>query len=1062
MAIRAVERDGQVWFITNNIKREEIGGVFAHDLGVHVGMVNIYGQKTLNHILSSARSMRESSDDWRDSFGVSEKLFSFITKAPASVSEAAREQWAMYTPEEAQAFITEEAIGYYTQRVDPYVGRKKGITDDLWTMLVDWVKRQSARVKRWLGKAMSEEEIIAFVRGGIRGAHNRNMEQSSIRKTENYSAILDSEAGLGLDQKAIDTANAVLNRFTSEKSLENIAFARGIKDKIMKFFYPFKPVPYSGMYKMGRSETEGLKAEKEKIGQEILKAYKNISPEENDQSVEYLTTPDADPMMIKSKRIRDASVKYKGLINKVGEEAVAMGLIPEDQLIKDAYLPRIFLMNLLSTKNPTSSPWGRKPSQLHWTKERIDMYKEMREMKGEITDVRYLVYKAYTIPAQDMVLLDFLQGISQEVAFEEGKAPWVLPNQWIVFKVTDPKTGETLTKRRTVAAIRREIQGLSRVADNPATEERVKKNIATYIGELEAQIKKFYVKIGAPSNPTEEQANEAILKYHSKDYDPKNFRPIPDHERFGPVAGLWLRKEIYDDILGNADIAFGEANPWNPFGTHTKMAKWVSLFKLFKVPLNPPSVARNMVTNSVNMHLLGGIPFTAQPSLLRSAFRAEYKDIDDGPKLGENKLTAHQIANKYGISGTTVVSAEMRQLEDVFRGAEKQGIFSLTHKFGVAARKIGKTGAEIYQMLEVMGKTAVIQYNLEHKTHILEEIRNLPENLGPDGKPAITLEYAAVLEANRVLFDYSEVSPIVRGLRSSFFGAPFITFQVKVLPELIKVAAKYPWRFWPYVALFAGAQALFGSNPLEDDEWDKVIRLAPEWIRERGSGFIMPYRDEHGRLQVADLSYFFPWSGITQTVGGLVKGEWGQAAREAGLVAPGWQLANALLSNKDTFTGREIINENDSSFDKAYDTLSYAWQMSMPNVLTRRGFVNMPSLLKAVARMDPDELEGKIFDATFSRENRYGEPKRDVLAAVLSLAGLNLTPIPPGARGIQRKRYLAKERQLKADITSIRDDRSLTKKQRDRQINHLRRKIDEAREERREFSKETAGVGAVL
>jgi len=1060
MAIRAVERDGQVWFITNNIKREEIGGVFAHDLGVHVGMVNIYGQKTLNHILSSARSMRESSDDWRDSFGVAEKLFSFITKAPASVSEAAREQWATYTPEEAQAFITEEAIGYYTQRVDPYAGRKKGITDDLWTMLVDWVRRQSAQIKRWLGKAMSEEEIIAFIRGGIRGAHNRNMEQASIRKTENYSAILDSEKGMGLDQKAIDTANAVLNRFTSERALENVSLARAIKDKVVKFFYPLKLLSFSGMYKMGRSLTMGRMSEADEEGQVILKAFANLADEDNLEIYNYLTTPGADPTLIKNKEYRDAAVKYKGFINKIGREAVERGIIPEDQLITDAYLPQIFLKNLLSTKNPTSSPWGRKPSQMHWAKERIDMYKEMKEMQGEIMDVRYLIYKAYTVPTQDLILLDFLEGISKEVAFEEGKAPWVLPNQWLVFKVTDPRTGKIITKRRTIAAIRREIEGFQRVADHADTTERVKKNIATHIGELEEQVRKYYIKIGAPKNPTEAQVNDAVEKYHSKDYDTKNFRPLPSEERFGGAKGLWVRKEIYDDILGNADIAFGEVNPWNPFGSHTRMARWVSIFKLLKVPLNPPSAARNFVTNSVNMQLLGGMPFSSQPSRLRSAFRAHYKNIDDGPKF--NGLTAYQIAKKYGISGTTLVSAEIRQLEDVFRGAEKEGIFSILHKFSVAGKKIGKTGAQIYQMLEVMGKTALIQYYLEHKTDVLREVQNLPENIGPDGKTSISLEYAAVIEANRVLFDYSEVSPIVRGLRSSFFGAPFITFQVKVLPELLKVAARHPLRFWPYVAFYASAQALFGSNPFTDDEWDQVIRLAPEWIRERGSGFIMPMRDEHGRIQVADLSYFFPWSGITQTVGGLVRGEWGQAAREAGLVAPGWQLANALLSNKDTFTGREIINENDSSFDKGYDTLSYAWQMAMPNVLTRRGFVNMPSLLKAVARMDPDELEGKIFDATFSRENRYGEPKRDVTSAMLSLVGLNLTPIPPDARRIQRKRYLAKERQLKADITSISTDRSLTKKQRDRQINHLRRRIDEAREERREFSQETAGVGAVL
>ena len=159
-----------------------------------------------------------------------------------------------------------------------------------------------------------------------------------------------------------------------------------------------------------------------------------------------------------------------------------------------------------------------------------------------------------------------------------------------------------------------------------------------------------------------------------------------------------------------------------------------------------PSAARNFITNSVNMQLLGGMPFASQPSRLRSAFRAHYKNIDDGPKF--NGLTAYQIAKKYGISGTTLVSAEIRQLEDVFRGSEKEGIFSILHKFSTASKKIGKTGAQIYQMLEVMGKTALIQYYLEHKTDMLREVQNLPENMGPDGKTAISLEYAAGIVAN--------------------------------------------------------------------------------------------------------------------------------------------------------------------------------------------------------------------------------------------------------------------------------------------------------------------------
>jgi hypothetical protein len=483
---------------------------------------------------------------------------------------------------------------------------------------------------------------------------------------------------------------------------------------------------------------------------------------------------------------------------------------------------------------------------------------------------------------------------------------------------------------------------------------------------------------------------------------------------------------------------------------------------MLNVPMNPPSVARNGVANMIALDVFGDVRLWKQPALLKEAFRESIKGergtVFKDSVTGES-FTAYELAKKQGITASTMVSAEIRKMEAFLTDVEKDGIlYSWTANFQKYWGKASDTAGFIYSQLEIIGKVAYINHALQHQRDHLTKEMNKPKNLGPDGKPNVTIEDVAVQRANEVLFDYSEVHPFVRGMRSSFFGAPFITYQVKVIPQLLKVAATSPQRFLPYVALFAGAQAAFGSNPFEDDDWDKLIKVMPEWIRDSGHGMIMPYKDEHGRWQAADLSYYFPWGAPVALFHSARKGEVKEAVKEFGLIAPGWQIAVALLENKDTWGGHAIVDPNGTASDKVMDMFNYAWSMSMPSIIGRRGLVNMPSLLEAAARMDASELEGKIFDATMDRTGRYGDPKRDLTSALLSIVGFNTYPIAPDARGRQLRRYKSEIDSYRRSIQKAKDDKSLSKSQEKRRINALKDKIDEARRKRKEFAQETTGI----
>jgi len=259
--------------------------------------------------------------------------------------------------------------------------------------------------------------------------------------------------------------------------------------------------------------------------------------------------------------------------------------------------------------------------------------------------------------------------------------------------------------------------------------------------------------------------------------------------------------------------------------------------------------------------------------------------------------------------------------------------------------------------------------------------------------------------------------------------------------------------------MFAGAQAAFGSMPFVDDDWDEFMRLAPEWIRQNGHGMLMPWKDANGNVQVADLSYYFPWSGIWELQGNIRRLELKQGAQEFGLIAPGWQLAVALMQNKDTWRGSQIVDPNGSSADKAMDAFNWMWGMSMPSIITRSGLVNMPSVLEAVVRLDPGELEGKLADAAMGKVGRYGDPKKDMFGAIASVVGLGIYPIAPDAKRRELRRYESKINRFEKDITRARKDESLSDKQEARQINILRDKIDMARLKRKEFRAGKIGVG---
>jgi hypothetical protein len=86
----------------------------------------------------------------------------------------------------------------------------------------------------------------------------------------------------------------------------------------------------------------------------------------------------------------------------------------------------------------------------------------------------------------------------------------------------------------------------------------------------------------------------------------------------------------------------------------------------------------------------------------------------------------------------------------------------------------------------------------------------------------------------------------------------------------------------------------------------------PKWIRDKGSAFLLPFKDENDKWQVFDFSYFLPWSMFTGIIKDTAEGELSEALEtNRGVWWPLPQLITAWTTNIDPFTKRKISNEYD-------------------------------------------------------------------------------------------------------------------------------------------------------
>jgi hypothetical protein len=817
-------------------------------------------------------------------------------------------------------------------------------------------------------------------------------------KTGKASDTVLSEEAIVAYDKALDGDPSAISKLPGGDTarLNSEKWAK-LGTKVQTFFDPTHMIDKYPILSEFRNLLFGKIGMATQRARDLSAAISKGTPEVQAQAYTFLTTRDANPNIITDENVRKASIEVKKEINRTAQEMVTKGFLSQESLDKyyDQYLPRMYLYYEATGRGIKSPNMGI--SAQEYLDLRKEIPEEQRKLLGEIKNPAFLSYVALSRPQKDLAMAEYFDQIKAQTGVN-----WIAPNSLVEFQ------GEMVTPYWLLA----EANTMDAVAN---LSEQTDPAAAKLMRERADNMRR----IAAP----EKERQEAIAI-------PENYQRLPDSPRYGALRGAIIQKGIYDDIIGTfVSIPIGD----KPYiqgllgDEQSTVVKINQLWKMSKITLNIPSQVRNAISNMIAMNLFGGVPLHRIAPLLARASR----------EISENGKN-WQEAQKYGISGGTMSAAEMikvrTELEQYLRRGGGKDIFGAFAAARIAAGKTIGAASDTYQAVEVRFKMAMFIHGRE-------------KGLSPS---------AAMDAANDALFDYTLVNPNIRFLRNTPLGLPFVTYYYKALPKLIETAYKHPLRFAPYVAMmYAIPQMTMLALDIDDDDYEALRKSLPEYIRNKGSLLILPWKDEKGRWQYMDMAPFFPWAVFSDPiVQAVLRQDPGGGLNEARkLITPSGPVITVIAgiaTGRDPFTDKEIIDPRQTPQNKALALMSYAWNQAMPSMLAIDA-VNPQNAAGAIPRLYND-----AFGSGTGLDKR-GQPKPEFLADAARLFGANVNALEPVTQRALNINYMTNKIRASESLRAqIAKDQSMTPVARQKEISSLNEKIREDYKKLQEYATETA------
>lgn len=480
-----------------------------------------------------------------------------------------------------------------------------------------------------------------------------------------------------------------------------------------------------------------------------------------------------------------------------------------------------------------------------------------------------------------------------------------------------------------------------------------------------------------------------------------NWKQLPKDRKLGKLSEMWVEPKIFADI--NDVIHFTDKDQLNTFLKQIN-AHW----KATKTIMNPATHFRNIFSNFIMLDF-SGVSILDTMRLIPEAIKAI---------RGNGKYAQEFKASR--LDNTTFNTQELGQYLDLVQENQGTGfmgmrglnfgeaIVKLYGKVSLVDTKVGETMGKVYQMEEVLGKA--IKFIAERENgKTINEARN---------------------EANKWLFDYSDVPSIVRKLRTNpVFGLPFVTWSYKAFPRIIEAAMTRPIAFWKYPVIFSALMKYaLEAMGIDDDDWEKIKADLPDRML-KGEWLLLPFKDENGKMQMLDLTYILPYKDVYDVIAsGFTLASTGKFNNDDDIVdglvglfqAPILKSAAELIANKNTYTNTPIWLDVDTANEKLVKASDYMYKTFMPSLAPEIPFVT-----------EGGYSYHKMRSVISGRDDYYGRTFGFAPAVSSSFLGLKTSPIEM-EKNIDNKLYKLQDQlnQLALKRNKMLRDESLTEETR--------------------------------
>lgn len=396
--------------------------------------------------------------------------------------------------------------------------------------------------------------------------------------------------------------------------------------------------------------------------------------------------------------------------------------------------------------------------------------------------------------------------------------------------------------------------------------------------------------------------------------------------KLGTLAGKYVPEPIFRDI---------EEMIKTKSGFEKAVGKAVGTWKFGKVVLNPATHARNILSNFLLNDFEGLSPTR----------------LDVYTKAAKSLLTKDETYREAKAMGLGLDTFAAQEIKDLLLPAKGIG-----QKIQAVADKI----SSIYQGEEEYAKMA--QYIFQKS-----------KGLSPE---------EAFKIAERATFNYAQVTPLIRKLRTSAFGFPFITFTYKATPQVAKTLITHPGKISKIGKIARGIESLSPQETLAEER-----AVEPDYIRD-GYFVRLPNNDKLGRPGYFDLTYIIPFGDLVsgQFLTPRVDPETGQKEGILQTILRQQPLFNTvaeIAANKDFF-GEPIVKPTSIEPEQqGLDLLQYIAKFYLP-----------PSVMDFPMRLvQSAEFEKQAPEEQKMEELGIRQTKTVAQEAMRGLLGIKVQPI---------------------------------------------------------------------